>query len=75
MGDGSRVAGSSLSGCVMGSCTYIDRGCDIQVTIWTCIHVCVHVYVCLCVCACMHAPMCGCCMHDSLHGSCMYMCM
>lgn len=31
LGDGSRVTGSSLRGCVIGSCTFIDRGCDLQV--------------------------------------------
>jgi hypothetical protein len=31
LGDGSRVIGSSLRGCVVGSCTYVDHGCDIQV--------------------------------------------
>ncbi|KAI8474084.1 MAG: nucleotide-diphospho-sugar transferase [Monoraphidium minutum] len=30
LGDGSRVLGSTLRGVVVGSCAFIDRGCDIQ---------------------------------------------
>ncbi|GBF96687.1 glucose-1-phosphate adenylyltransferase [Raphidocelis subcapitata] len=30
LGDGCRVIGSTLRSCVVGSCTYIDRGCDLQ---------------------------------------------
>jgi len=31
LGDGCRVTGSTLRGCVIGSCSFIDRGCDLQV--------------------------------------------
>lgn len=33
LGDGCRVTGSTLRGCVIGSCSFIDRGCDLQDTI------------------------------------------
>ncbi|GBF92767.1 ADP-glucose pyrophosphorylase large subunit [Raphidocelis subcapitata] len=30
VGDGCRVQGSVLRGCVLGPCTYVDAGCDLQ---------------------------------------------
>lgn len=38
MGEGCRVVGSSLRSCVVGACTYIDHGCDIQVCIAHCMY-------------------------------------
>jgi hypothetical protein len=34
LGDGSRVVGSSLRGCVIGPMTFIDRGCELVVGAW-----------------------------------------
>jgi len=34
IGEGCRVMGSSLRGCVIGACSFIDSGCDIQVCVW-----------------------------------------
>jgi hypothetical protein len=31
MGEGCRVVGSRIKGCVIGPCSFIDSGCDLQV--------------------------------------------